>query len=266
MYKIFLGSFLILGLLSMFSCSSKKQIKYFDDLSDTAKTVNISKVNYTEPLIQIDDILNVTILTLDPNATQIINAGNLALAGSAPVGGGGNGAIQTANGYLVNKDGIIDLPILGKIKVVGLTTSQARETIEEKSKTFFKDPSVSLRITNFKITIAGEVARPSTYIVPNEKVTILDALGMAGDLTIYGKRENVLLIRMNQDGSKQAHRLDLSKSSVLNSPYYYLKQNDYLYVEPAKTKIAAADAASLRTITIIGSFLSFIAIIITRIK
>ena len=263
MYRILLGPLLILCFLTMFSCSSKKQIKYFDDLSDTARTVTIDKVNYLEPLIHVDDSLNVTILTLDPTATQIINAGNLALAGSAPAGGNA-AAIQTSNGYLVNKDGLIDLPMLGKIKVVGFTTSQAREMIAEKSKAFFKDPSVSLRITNFKITIAGEVTKPSTYIVPNEKVTILDALGMAGDLTIYGKRENVLLIRMNPDGSKEAHRLDLSKSTVLNSPYYYLKQNDYLYVEPAKTKIAAADAASLRTITIIGSLLSFIAIIITR--
>ena len=263
MYKKIICPFLVLSVLTIVSCSSKKKIRYFDDLSDTTRTTLISKVNYVEPLIQVDDILNINILTVDPTATQIINSGNIVLGGN--VSSTGN-VIQGSNGYLVNKEGVIELPVLGKMKVVGLSTSSAREMIEEKAKKFYNDPSVSVRITNFKITIAGEVARPSTYIVPNEKVTILDALGMAGDLTIYGKRDNLLLLRTNPDGSKEAHRLDLSKSSVLSSPYYFLKQNDYVYVEPSKSKVASTDAAAIRNVTIASTLLSVFVVIITRFK
>jgi polysaccharide export outer membrane protein len=122
---------------------------------------------------------------------------------------------------------------------------------------------VSVRFANFNITVLGEVARPATYVVPNEKVSILDAIGMAGDLTIYGKRENVLLIR-DSLGIKKMMRFDLNSTSTLLSPYFYLRQGDVVYVEPAKSKIAASDAVKTRNITLLGAGLSLLIVIFSR--
>src|SRR5690606_18429708 len=141
---------------------------------------------------------------------------------------------------------------LGKVPVKGLTTYQARERIAVKAAEFYKEPTVEVRFANFKITVLGEVSRPATYTLPNEKVSVLDALGLAGDLTIYGKRENVLLVR-EHDGQKELVRLNLNDSGLFQSPYFYLRQNDVLYVEPGKAKAAANNAARTQTFAMVGS-------------
>ncbi|SEO45813.1 polysaccharide biosynthesis/export family protein [Mucilaginibacter sp. OK283] len=263
-------SFAIVLILSFFlitSCSSVKNVKYFRDIPDSTLSTSIGRAEYVEPVIQTDDILTIVVQTLDPNATSLINMGNV------PVSATGTSTVNTGilsvgqqvvSGYLVDKEGDVELPILGKVQVVGLTTSKAKTLIEAKAGEFYKSPSVTVRYANFKISVAGEVARPSTYIIPNEKVTILDALTMAGDLTIFGKRDNVLLIRQNEDGTKTAYRINLNKSNIMTAPYYYLRQNDFIYVEPGKAKAAANDANQLRTYTIIGSALSVLIIIASR--
>ena len=248
------------------SCSSIKNVKYFTDIPDTAMVTALQRVKYTEPTIQPDDILAIYIQTVDPTVTQVITLGNVpnSAVGSTTAGSTGT---QTINGYLVDKLGEVDIPILGIIKVQGLTTEQARTLIRERAAKFFKTPSVNLRFANFRITVLGEVAKPATYVVPNEKISILDALGLAGDLTIYGRRDNVLLIRQYDDGRRESVRLDLTKSDVLNSSYYYLRQSDYIYVQPTKAKIVSSDAIQNRNISIItavtASLISLIAILIS---
>ncbi len=253
-------------LLTFISCSTPKKIKYFQDIPDSGILKTIPKTEYLEPVIRVDDILTVLIATVDPQASAIINAGNIPTAATGSAVGSSSTLQQGVAGYLVDKEGNIAVPILGKIKVLGFTTSQAKDTIEKIASKYFKDASIIVRYANFKISITGEVAKPGVYVVPNEKVSLLDALTMAGDLTIYAKRDNILLIRENLDGTRTPYRIDMTKSILINSPYFYLRQNDYIYVEPSKAKIAANDLAQTRNITIISAILSLLIVLSTRIK
>ena len=264
--SIIIGAFLLIVLIS--SCGSVKKTKYFQDIPDSGALHIIAKAEYNEPKIQIDDILNINIQTIDPNAVANVNTGNVNVPGLSGLvstsTSQGTTAVGNIAGYLVDKEGYVTISILGKIKVAGLTTTQARQLIQNMADKYYQKPTVTVRYANFRINVDGEVLRPGTYIVPNEKVTILDALSMAGDLTIYGRRENVLLLRENQDGTRTPYRINLKKSDFLSSPYFYLRQNDYIYIEPDKSKAAATDIAMTRNYTIIGSILSIIAIIATR--
>ncbi len=251
--------------ISVSSCSTTKNTKYFQDIPDSGVLKTIPIAAYIEPKIQVDDIMTIIVTTVDPTATQIINLGNI------PTGGQSSGSPAAASqpvvsGYLVNKDGNVELPVLGEIKLLGLTTEGARQLIKERASKFYNDPSVVVRYANFKVTVTGEVARPSIYIMPSEKVTILDALSIAGDLTIYGKRDNILLLRENQAGTKTVYRINLNKSGIINEPYYYLNQNDYIYVEPSKGKAAANDVAQTRNIAIFTSLLTLIIVIASRVN
>src|SRR5205085_4095548 len=138
----------------------------------------------------------------------------------------------------------IDFPVLGKLEVTGLTTSQLSDTLKSKLDQYLKDPIVNVRLLNYKVTILGEVNRPSSYSVTSERLSVVDAIGMAGDLTIDGKRENVLLIR-EENGERKFIRLNLNSSTLFESPYYYLKQNDIVYVEPSKSKAQSSAQSTL---------------------
>ena len=150
------------------------------------------------------------------------------------------GALQT---YLVDNDGKIDFPVLGQLTVGGKTKSECEDMIREKLKDYIKDevPVVSVRMSNYKISVLGEVASPGVFIISNEKVNIFEALALAKDLTIYGKRDAVKLIRENDKGEKEIVRLDLNDARIISSPYYYLQQNDIIYVEPNKAKAKNSD-------------------------
>lgn len=254
------GFFPLVLLLLISSCSVKK-IVYFNDLPADTTRILKQAAAFTEPVIQTDDILNITIQTLDPATASIANQAvavqAVGASSGAPIGS------QFISGFLVDKDGYVNMTLLGKVQVAGLTTYQARERITALATQYYKDPTVQVRFANFKITVLGEVTRPATYTVPNEKVTVLDALGLAGDLTIYGKRENVLLLR-DQGEKKELVRLNLNDSQVLSSPYFYLRQNDVIYVEPGKGKAAANNAARTQTFAIIGSVLSLLIVALTR--
>lgn len=244
------------------SCVSNKKIAYFQDIQgvDQAKLENAAK--FTEPVIQTDDILSINIFTLDQKSGAIVNqsAPTPLLGGNSTSGGG-----QLSNGFLVDKNGEIELALSGKIKVAGLTTYEARELVREVVSKNYQNPNVQLRFANFKISILGEVNAPSAYTLPNEKVTILDALSLAGDLTIYGKRDNVLIVRDN-NGKKEFARLDLNSSEIFNSPFYYLKQNDVIYVEPNRAKVSANNAGQVQTIGIITSILSVLVLAVSVFK
>ncbi len=266
---VFVVLVLCAAILNLASCSSSaKKVKYFQNIPDSGALADIPRIEYREPKIQVDDILTINVITLDPAALATINLGNVpsSSTGSLTPASISTTGSQVVAGYLVDKNGMVSIPVIGEVKVAGLTTAEARDAVSKAAKEYYKDASVIVRFANFKITVAGEVARPSVYIVPNEKVTLLDALGMAGDLTVFGKRDNVLLIRTLSDGTRELHRFNLNHADVLTSPYFYLKQNDYVYVQPSKGKAAATDASQTRTYAIVGSLLSVLIVIASRIN
>ncbi|HEY0175233.1 MAG TPA: polysaccharide biosynthesis/export family protein, partial [Pedobacter sp.] len=205
------------GAFLLSSCGTPKNVVYFSDL-DSAKVRQIPNAVFVEPLIQTDDLLSITIQTLDFSTLSAVSQTSASTAASSPQ------LPAPITGFLVDKDGNVEIPIVGIVKVAGLTTSKAKEVIRAQASRYYKDPTIQVRFANYKITVLGEVLRPASYTMPNEKVTVLDAISMAGDLTILGKRENVLLMRDNGD-KKEVVRLDLTSSKVFASPYFYLKQN-----------------------------------------
>jgi len=267
--KFFQG-LLIIGLIyTMSGCKTYKNIPYFSDVADSTR-LQIANAPFKQLKIQVDDILSVSIQTLDPSFNSALNSsspisslGVNASAMSSPSASGISSSIN--NGYLVDKNGEIELSLLGKVKLEGLTTAEARDTIQKIAAIYYNSPTVNVRFANYKITILGEVARPGTYILPNEKATIFDALGLAGDLTIYGRRDNMLLIRDSSNHSSLI-RFSLNSKSLVNQDFFYLKQNDVIYVEPEQTKVASLDAARTRNLTIAAAALSLLIVVATRIK
>jgi polysaccharide export outer membrane protein len=242
------------------ACSNPRQYTYFKDIPDTIMNYRIVDTGYNSLTIKADDVLQINISSPNPEATSFfITQGTNAVNSS-----GVSTPVQvTPNTYLVDKEGGIDVPLIGRVMVKGLTIPAAKNTLKSKVSAYLKDPIVSVRLQNFKVTVLGEVNRPANYIVPNERVSLLDALGMAGDLTIYGRRENVLLIR-EQEGRKTLTRLNLNSSDLFQSPYYYLQQNDIVYVEPNKAKVDASDLTTARNVSIIASLAGLATIIITQ--
>lgn len=262
------GNLLIgLALWILCSCSYSRNVTYFDDVPDTLTAAgrNVPVTGFQDPKIKPNDIIQVSVQTLDPQTTAVMGVSTSstlsaqsnttsAVAGSIP------------SGYQVDKDGMIELPLLGKIKVGGLTTAEATEVIKRKVLVNYKDPVVNVRFANFEISILGEVVRPAKYIVPNEKVSLLDALAMAGDLTVFGRRENILLIR-DEGTEKKMVRFDLGSSKIFQSPYFYLRQGDVVYVEASKGKVLASEAQRTRAYSTIISALSLavsLIVVITR--
>ncbi len=229
------------------------------------------------PKIQPGDILAINVGSLNPLASSFFNPfsnmpvttdnnggnGVPGVSGSGAGSSGGAPALtqSVAPGYLVDHSGNIEVPLLGTLKVGGLTTADAREMIKAKLTKYLKEPTVSVRFLNYKISVLGEVMRPSVYVIPNESVTLPEALSMAGDMTIYGKRDNVLVIR-TVNGKKEFGRVDLTTRDVYTSPYYYLHANDIIYVEPGKGRVAQTDKV-YQILPVVLSALSLITIIVT---
>lgn len=265
-FKRIVFSAIIAGLLH--SCTNYKNLTYFNNITDSGevykKGVNITLQEYMPVTVKQDDILSVIVSTNDPEnkMTEVIN-----MISQPSVRGSGSGnQSQTFNsntqGFLVDKAGNIELPLLGRLHIEGLTTSEVGELVKTKAAKLFREPTVNIRLLNYRVTVLGEVARPGTYSFSNEKVSVLDALGMAGDLTVYGKRDNVMVIR--ETGSqKNAVRLNLNDATLLMaSPCFYLQQNDVVYVEPVKNKAVQSDASTSRTISIVTGAASILAVII----
>lgn len=210
-------------------------------------TYSVDLTPYTEPLIQPNDIISVSIQTIDPRATEIFQAGgglNGAPTTASSSSQGGSGGSTTSGtgatpGYLVDQQGYINMPLVGKFKIAGLTTTQARDLIEQKAIVYYKDPVVNVRFANFTFTLLGEISHPGRYTVNNEKISLMDAIGMGGDLTNYGKRYNVMLIR-EENGKKVFSRYNLNSTDIFQSPYYFLRQNDIVYVEQNKARARAS--------------------------
>jgi polysaccharide biosynthesis/export protein len=253
MYKYVIGIALIA--LSIVSCAPRKEIVYFQ--TGAVDSVGVANKNFT-PVFKSDDLLSIKILADDPESAAQFNL---------PDGGGIRGINQgylTGNavisGYLIDENGFIDMPIIGKVNIMGMTRIEASEHIANLVKDYLKNPVVHIQIENFKITVLGDVGRAGTYRIPNERITLVEAIGLAGDLRITGVRTNVLVIR-DRNGIKSEYRVDLTSKEFLQSPVYYLEQNDVVYVEPNVT--ARSQAAMWRSTG--GFFISLSSLIITTI-
>lgn len=245
-------SLLVVCILFCTSCASKKNLIYFQP--DSVELNTLYELN--APKLQPGDILAISVTADDVRATQPFNQ-------VSPYQGTG-GMVQVTNPfiptYAIDANGEIDFPKVGKIKLAGKTRTQAMDLLRREVGKYIIEPGISMVVRNFRVTVLGEVLRPGTFTIENDRLTLLEALGMAGDLTIYGERKNVLVIR-EQDGKKEEFRLDLTERDALNSPAYYLTQNDVVYVEPNGARIQTSKYTQTTSV-----FVSVIGLIITVIS
>jgi polysaccharide export outer membrane protein len=194
-----------------------------------------SNKNYS-PVLRTDDLVSIIVGGLEMDAIKPFNLPVTNL--NSNIGGYTQGT-PPLPGYLIDAEGNVDFPVIGKIKLAGLTRSAAMDYIKEQLKPYLNNPTIQLRILNYKVTVLGEVRNPGTFTIPNERITLLEALGIAGDLNITAMRKNVMVIR-EVDGKRTETRIDLTSKDVFSSPVYYLQQNDLVYVEPNRAKINSA--------------------------
>lgn len=259
MKKNITGAFLILAAFFFASCGGLNrrlttEAVYFRNLNDSllANATTIS-----EHKISKGDILSVNIFTANATYARLLNPYTAASKEGEAAG--------TEQGYLVDMNGKITFPVLGEVHTEGLTKSELRDLVKKLAlEKTVDDAIVSVRLLNYKITLLGEVNRPSSYNIPNEKVTIFDAIGLAGDLTVYGRRDNIRIIRENGD-KKETGTININDGNVFNSPYYFLKQNDIVYVEMNERKMSSADQLTTRRVSIALAAVTAVSLIITTI-
>lgn len=254
---ISLGIILMLGFTS---CLSTKDVTYFQPADKSVdKIVNDVKEKYT-PTIQSGDILSITVSSLSKEAnemfnpfTQPTNYNNQSAGTIAP---------QPVVGFTVDSAGFISLPLLGAVQVRNLTSNEVSTLLTQQLSRFLESPTVVVRIANYTISVLGEVARPAVYTVPNEQMTLTQALALAGDINIYGKKHNVLIVR-ERDGKREFARIDMTRRDLFDSPYYYLRPGDLVYVEPSAGKITTTDRIYQLTPIVISSLTLLVLIINT---
>ncbi len=254
-YNLYIIVFLSF-LLCLSSCASKKDMFYFQG-DETA----VNEIYKYTPTLKPDDLLVITISALDVESTLPFNQVNPYNTSTSTAE-----SVTTTNPrlktYLIDENGEIDFPVLGKLKLGGLTRSQAMDFMREKLAKYIKDPSVNIQISNFRITVLGEVNKPGTYTLANEKITLLEALGLAGDLTIYGLRKDIIVIR-EIEGNKIFTHVDLTSNQIFSSSVYYLSQNDVIYVHPngAKRNSSTYSATTSVFVSIAGIIISVISVL-----
>ena len=236
---------LALPLLLFASCASQKDVPYFQN----SKEVDLSKSQYLyDARIMPKDQLTITVSAADD---QDVVPFNMTVPTPYTTNQRSTYSQAMLQTYLVDNDGNIIFPIVGQLHVGGLTKSQAEEMILDRIKPYMSEavnPIVTVRMTGYQISVIGEVARPGTFNVSREKISILEALAQAGDLTIYGQRKNVQLIREDSTGRKSIYTFDLTDANIINSPYFYLQQNDVIYVTPNKVKAQNSSVGSMTTL------------------
>ena len=245
-----------------FSCASKKDLVYYQNIDGLASA---EKSNSYEIKIQPDDLLMIIVSAADPESAIPFNLTTISVPSTYNLNAArGQESIQT---YLVDASGNIDFPVLGKLKVGGLSRTEVMRLLEGQISKYIKNPIINIRLMNFKVSVQGEVTTPGTYNINSDRVTLIEAISMAKDLTLYGRRDNVLIIR-EVDGVKSYNRIDITKADFISSPFYYLAQNDVVYVEPNKTKIngAAVGANTGVIISITSLVITLITLIVTTTK
>ena len=258
MARSLLSLTLLLLIFTVTSCVSTQRATYFNNAEDTTFSTKPDEA-FDAPILK-NDILSITISSANAEASALFNTTNNYQTSSTT----STGNVTSASGYLVSSEGFIQLPILGNIKAAGVTRKQLKTDITNLilDKKLLIDPIVTVRYLNFEVTVIGEVEHPTVINVPNEKISLIKALGLAGDITIYGKKDNVLLIREN-DGKRKIKRINLNSRNFLVSSYYYLQPNDVIYVEANKEKVASASRNQALLPTILSG-LSLIAVIVSQ--
>ncbi|MBC7745827.1 MAG: polysaccharide biosynthesis/export family protein [Flavobacterium sp.] len=226
------------------SCEPRRNLVYFSEGNINSKSA-VSLPAVVEVKVQADDILSVSVNTLSVESNALFNPA------------------VNVTGYKVDKNGNIGFPVIGLIKVDGLTLDQVQSKIAKEVERYAKSPNVVAQFVNFKITVIGEVTKPNSFAITGNRINVLEALGLAGDMTVFGKRENVLIIRQNGNERTMA-RINMNSRDVLNSPYFNLKQNDIVYVEPDRAKAAAINTNG-RYIPLVISTLVSIGLIVSRV-
>lgn len=230
----------------MFSCGSYYQeVPYLQNSNGYVAHAGGSSESMHDARIMPKDLITITVSTSDPTVALPFN-----LTVPSTMNSSGSTTLQPAlQKYLVDNHGMINFPIIGQLKIGGLTKGEVEELVVDELKAYLKEvPIVSVRMTNYNISVLGEVTRPGTFTIDNEKVSILEALAMAGDMTVYGQRKNIKLIREDASGERKIIELDITKPNIVSSPYYYLQQNDVLYITPNKSKAKTAGISSSTTI------------------
>ncbi len=228
-------------LFSFAACVNTRPIQYIQGKFDTAQ---LSKVVINESVVQHADVISITVFSDNPNATAIYNLAN------------------SAGGYLVDDRGNIQMQGVGELHVEGLNKKQLTDLLNSKLKVFLTNPYYSIRLINYKVSLLGEVIREGVYTVPNEKINIFEAIGLAGGLTIYARRENVMVVR-EFNGKREFARLDLTSPEIFKSPYYFLQQNDLVVVEQTRAKLSNSDQTTARNISLATSIISTLAFLYT---
>ena len=240
---------LIIGLIFS-SCTSSKKILYFQGLdTNRVDSVRFDKVH----LLQYGDMIEISVTSLEPDDYAHFSKSGFRVMQDQ--------AVQ--NAYQVDSSGIISLPYIGPIAIAGLSTIELKQKITTAIEPYLQKATVNIRLMNLKISVLGEVARPGTYQIPDMRIALPEALGLAGDLTISAKRSNVLIIR-EEKGQRNYARIDLRKPDVLSSEYYYLKPNDIIYIEPSRSKIAQNDTRTWQVLALLSTVASLATILITR--
>lgn len=257
------NNLLIVVTLILSACSAHRNLVYFSDLPQTEidQSKNLSAaLSSSEPKIQQNDILDITVTSLSPESNNLFNVSNNASSNLINTNNN-TGNISIARvGYRIDQNGKVGFPILGEVKLAGLTTDEAQNYLVKELSAYIKSPLVSVNFLNFKVTVIGEVNHPGTFNVSGNSINILEALGLAGDMTAYGRRDNVLLIRQI-DNKRSIVRINLNDSRVFDTPFYYLHQNDIIYVEPDKSKNQATSQDN-RFIPIVAASFTVVAVLL----
>ncbi|MEM6319843.1 MAG: polysaccharide biosynthesis/export family protein [Bacteroidota bacterium] len=243
-----------------FSCASHPEFVYLQNTHDNAPFEYITIDTKALVKIQPFDFLFISVYSIDPLAALPFNP----QAANGAVNAGG--VQPEVIGYKVGEDGMLDFPIIGRIKVVGLSLREAETLIQEKVALYLKDPVVSIKFLNLKVTVIGEVNRPGTFDIPVENMTILQAIGLAGDVSIYGNRANIVVIR-EQNGERTVGRLNLLKTDIFNSPFYFLQQNDVIIAQPSVVKDTQINALTSREVLPwVSAGVSFLSLLIAILR
>jgi polysaccharide export outer membrane protein len=229
-------------------------VPYYKDVSQKADSVAVIS-NYKPMLIQKNDLLGIYVSSLSQEASALFNYNLMGIPGVTT-------STSPVTGFLVNDAGEIQLPFLGKLRVEGMSTANLQDSIQKQLGAFLKEPVVNVRVLNFKISVLGDVMRPGQYPIQNERISINDALALAGDMTITARRDNILLVR-EEAGERKYIRLDINTKELINSPYYYLHNNDVLYIQPGKVKYDV-EGNTYRNLSLLLSTISVMSVILLR--
>lgn len=261
---------LTLIIFGMSSCVQHRELVSFSSVSSGGHGPE-ALLSAIELRAEQDDLLRITVHSINPEAAAPFNIENMnqqmqQMQQASQAGGAqGNYTMELFNGYFVDREGYISMPVLGRLKVEGLTLTQIEKLITEGTQPFLKDAVVNVRFLNFKVNVLGEVNKPGIIRISNQRISILEAIGNAGDFTPYANRSNVLLVR-EENGQRSFQRLNFQTGEIFNSPYFYLKQNDMIYVEPIKAKVATVQDPFARGVTYGTAFIAVITLAVALFK